>query len=150
MDVVKLDAHGRRVWAYPAACVLYQTGQACCLEAYFQRPDYDLGFVVLAHGDRFVEYFYADRWYNLFAVYAGQTAVLKGWYANICRPAQWTADQVTYEDLALDLWIWPDGQTLLLDEEEFEALQLPPAERERAMQAADYLQQLASQGSLPR
>jgi hypothetical protein len=44
-------------------------------------------------------------------------------------------------DLALDLWVWPDGTQAVLDQEEFEALPLVQEERERALAALGELQQ---------
>jgi predicted RNA-binding protein associated with RNAse of E/G family len=150
MHIYKLNAHGREVWSYPIARLVSQTAEAITIEAIFQRPDYDMGYVVLAQGDRFVEHFYADRWYNVFAVYQGTTPILKGWYCNICRPATWTAERLDYVDLALDCWVWPDGRTLVLDEDEFAALSLTAEERAQATAALNHLQQLAADGQLPR
>ncbi len=44
------------------------------------------------------------------------------------------------EDLALDLWVAPDGEMLVLDEDEFAALSLSPTEREAAQAALAELQ----------
>src|SRR4051794_32675278 len=41
------------------------------LEARFNRKTMPLGYVTMATGDRFVETYYTDRWYNVFAIYAG-------------------------------------------------------------------------------
>ena len=53
------------------------------------------------------------------------------------------------EDLALDLWVAPDGRTLVLDEEEFAALPLRPMEREAARRALAELQRLVAQRAAP-
>ena len=65
--VYKLDEQGRAVWQYPAV-VLRHEDHAIRLEAFFNREDLDLGFVLFKRGDRFVETFYNNRWYNVFAV----------------------------------------------------------------------------------
>jgi hypothetical protein len=81
----------------------------------------DLGFVVFEPGDYLDEYFYSDRWYNVYALHspAGQ---LKGWYCNITRPAVFFLDTIESEDLELDLFVSPDRQTImLLDEDEYAA-----------------------------
>ena len=57
------------------------------LEAFFDRDDMELGYTVFKRGDRFVETYYDDRWYNVFAVYDRDDGGLMGWYCNICRPA---------------------------------------------------------------
>ncbi|MFQ5434792.1 MAG: DUF402 domain-containing protein [Anaerolineae bacterium] len=149
MIVYKLDEHGRTVWQYPAA-VLAWLADGVRLEAFFDRDDMDLGFVWFRRGDRFMETFYSDRWYNVFAVYEGADGRLKGWYCNVCRPAVITETAVRCEDLALDVWVNPDGSHLILDEDEFAALALTAAERNQAGAAVAELLDLAQKGELPR
>jgi predicted RNA-binding protein associated with RNAse of E/G family len=149
ITVYKLNHLGREVWQYPAR-VLERDASSIRLEAFFNRDDMDLGYAVFKRGDRFIEYFYTDRWYNLFAVYDRDDGALKGWYANIGRPAQIEEKVVRCEDLALDLWIAPDGSARLLDEEEYAALPLSPDERQQADAAVHALQTMAWQGTLPR
>ncbi|HEY74489.1 MAG TPA: DUF402 domain-containing protein, partial [Thermoflexia bacterium] len=74
---------------------------------------------------------------------------LKGWYCNITRPARITSDEVAAEDLALDLWVAPDGEMLVLDEDEFAALALPPAEHDAAQQALAELQAMVRRKAPP-
>jgi predicted RNA-binding protein associated with RNAse of E/G family len=74
-------------------------------------------------GDRFIEYYYSDRWFNIFAI-ANKEGVHKGWYCNIAEPARIFTDTITQVDLYLDLWVNPAGETLLLDEDDFEAATL--------------------------
>jgi len=148
ITVYKLDENGREVWQYPAR-LLERTAHAVRLEAFFNRADVDLGCVVFRRGDRFVEYFYSDRWYNLFVVYDGQDGRHKGWYVNICRPAELGATSVRCEDLALDLWIDRNSEIAILDEAEFEALALTAAERAHCRAAVQQLIALAQGNRLP-
>lgn len=145
MIVHKLNEKGQPIWQYPAE-VLERGPNFVRLEAFFNRDDMDLGFATFNRGDRFVEYFYSDRWYNIFAVYDRDEGALKGWYCNICRPAVIGDTAVHCEDLALDLWVSPDGATTLLDEDEFAALNLPESERRAAQSALQTLQILAQNG----
>jgi predicted RNA-binding protein associated with RNAse of E/G family len=108
----------------------------------------DLGFVILEPGDRWTEYFYADRWYNIFAICASD-GHLKGWYCNVTRPARISAAEVTAEDLALDLWVTPNGEMQVLDEDEFNALSLSLAEREAARNGLAELQALVARRANP-
>ena len=89
------------------------------LSAVFERDHRDLGYVVFEKGDVFYEYYYFDRWYNVFQVYSA-AGVLKGWYCNITKPALLGDEELTFVDLALDLWVNPDHSYLILDEDEFE------------------------------
>jgi predicted RNA-binding protein associated with RNAse of E/G family len=149
LTVYKLDTGGREVWRYPAH-QLERGAHHVRLEAFFNRDDLDLGFAVFARGDRFIEYFYSDRWYNIFAVHEGNSARLKGWYCNVCRPAYLGKTAVRCEDLALDLWVDPDGGFLVLDEDEFADLSLTADDRAQSLSALEELLQLAQNGGLPR
>jgi hypothetical protein len=91
------------------------------IAARWTRPTLDLGYVRFETGDRFTEWFFTDRWYNIFEVRSGATGALKGWYCNVAAPAAITPGIVACRDLLLDLWVGPDGATLLLDEDEFAA-----------------------------
>ncbi len=148
MVVHKLDENGRSVYQYPAE-VVERGANYVRLEAFFGREDMALGYTTFKKGDRFVEYFYNDRWYNIFVVYDRDHGVLKGWYCNICRPARLETEALFCEDLALDIWVHPDGTVLVLDEEEFLALPLPPSERENGRFALQTLLKLAQTNQLP-
>jgi predicted RNA-binding protein associated with RNAse of E/G family len=119
------------------------------LEARFNRDDMDLGYVEFRRGDRFVEYFYADRWYNIFAIYDADDDHLKGWYCNVTRPAVFGDGEVHADDLALDVFVFPDGRTLVMDEEEYAALPLTLAERKEALAAVTELQRRARNAEPP-
>lgn len=148
VTVYKLDEAGNEVWRYPAEVMVWN-GRYIQLEAFFNRDDMNLGYVTFHRGDRFVEYFYTDRYYNIFAIYQQNSQTLKGWYCNICRPSVVTETAVRCEDLALDLWVTPTGSTTLLDEEEFATLPLSPDERRQCWQAVAELREMARNGRLP-
>ena len=99
--VNKLNLNHELVIAYDGA-VLERTPEAIVLEARFSRETMDLGYAVLEHHDRFVEHFYADRWYNIFEIHSVHDDHLKGWYCNIVKPAVFSADAIEQVDLALD------------------------------------------------
>ena len=148
ITVYKLDHHGRELWRYPAR-VLARDAHSIRLEGFFNRDDTPVGPAVFKRGDRLVETFYSDRWYNVFAVYDRDDGALKGWYCNITRPATITDEAVSGDDLALDVWVSPDGAATVLDEEEFAALELGEDERDAARQALGQIIELARGGQLP-
>lgn len=148
VTVYKLDEHGREVWRYPAT-VLARGPSYIRLQGFFDRDDMDLGYVTLARGDRSVETFYEDRWYNVFAIYDRDDDTLKGWYCNVCRPAEIVRDAVRCEDLALDVWVSAQGETAIMDEEEFAALEISAEDRKRGREALETLLRLAERGKLP-
>jgi len=147
--VYKLDSAGHEVWQYPAQ-VQERGSNYVRLVAFFNRDDKDLGYTVFKRGDRFIETYYSDRWYNVFAVYDRDDGAFKGWYCNVCRPAAITEASVRCDDLALDVWVSPSGQALTLDEDEFEALDLTSSERDHGLAAAAEIRRLAASGKLPR
>lgn len=149
VTVYKLDENGRAIWQYPAR-VLERSDTHVRLEAFFNRDDLDLDYVTFKRGDRFIEYFYSDRWYNIFAIYDRDHKQLKGWYCNVCRPADITPDAVRCEDLALDVWVAPNGAPAVLDEDEFAALSLEPGERRSGRAALQTILHLAARDELPR
>ena len=147
--VYKLDHHGREVWQYPGR-VLARDDHSVRLEGFYNRDNTTVGYAVFKRGDRLVETFYSDRWYNVFAVYDRDDGALKGWYCNVTRPATITDEAVSSDDLALDVWVSPDGAVTVLDEDEFAALELNEDDRAAADDALQQLIQLAESGLLPR
>jgi predicted RNA-binding protein associated with RNAse of E/G family len=126
----------------PAGDVMYEyegdelrrDGTSIVLEAFFTRDDLPLRDVIFKKGDRFVEYYYSDRWYNIFAIYDRDDGHLKGWYCNIGKPAVIEPGAVSYVDLALDLWVSTNGEQTVLDEDEFDAMELDDELRRSAQQ----------------
>jgi protein associated with RNAse G/E len=112
------------------------------IEAFFNRPDKPFHGVLLAEGDRFVERYYSDRWYNIFEIHDRKTDQLKAWYCNVTYPAIMQDGMVIYIDLALDLLVYADGRHLVLDEDEFLELKLGEADERKAREALRELQEL--------
>lgn len=147
VTVRKLDHEGREVIAYSGR-VLRRSEHAIALRTAWDRAPLDLGFVTLEPDDRWTEYFYSDRWYNIFEI-RGSGGRLKGWYCNIIRPARINADEMAAEDLALDLWVEPDGSTQVLDRDEFAVLPLTSEEREAAQRALEELKTMVMRKAPP-
>jgi predicted RNA-binding protein associated with RNAse of E/G family len=118
VTIIKLGPTGIEKTRYQGTILERPVG-GIVIEAVWKLPDYNLGYTRFETGDRFVEYYYADRWFNIFAV-ASKERVHKGWYCNIAEPARISIDTIVQVDLYLDVWINPEGKTLLLDEDEFE------------------------------
>ena len=147
ITVRKLDHTGHEVTAYPGE-VLRREGDLLVLRTTWERALLDLGFVILETSSHWTEFFFGDRWYNIFQVHAGDGRLL-GWYCNVTRPPCITASEVAAEDLALDLWVAIGGETTVLDEDEFAALPLDPTERAVARQALDELQGIVTRREAP-
>lgn len=148
ITVIKNDHTGREVWRYTGQAIARGDGWIR-LEARFNRPDVETEYHTFREGDRFVEQFYSDRWYNIFELHDVDDDRLKGWYCNITRPAVIEGDTVRSDDLALDVFITPDGAITVLDEDEFAELPLDDATRRRARTALDNLKRRVSQRQPP-
>ena len=138
LTIRKLNLDHELLWSYTGQ-LINRSANFIKLEAHFNRETYDAGYVVFEKYDRFVEYFFTDRWYNIFEIHSVQDDRLKGWYCNIAKPAEFSTNTIEQIDLALDAWIKPDGTTLILDEDEFAALKLDEATRQSARQAVQEL-----------
>ena len=120
-----------------------------CLRATYNNPAKDAGYVVFRRGDTFFEWYYSDRWYNVFALYDVSDGHFKGWYCNVTRPAHLSDDLITADDLALDVFVSPQREILVLDEDEFAALDLPLDEQHAAWKAVESIKRLAAAGDAP-
>lgn len=140
VTVLKLDVNGKETWRYQGR-VIRRDRDRILLEAFFNRDDGIFEGIYFKRGDRFVETFFADRWYNIFEVHDRDDDTLKGWYCNIGYPAVIEDGKVSYRDLALDLLVYPDGTQKVLDEGEFEELVLEPKVRQQALAALEELKQ---------
>jgi predicted RNA-binding protein associated with RNAse of E/G family len=149
ITVLKLDLSGKITWQY-AGTLVTRRRHTLRLEAFFDVGQVPIADVVLNRGDRFVETFFDDRMYNVFQVFDHLDHKLKGWYCNLSRPAVLDSTSVAWVDLALDLWVSPDGRQTVLDREEFAALPITTLERQLAVFALSELQDRFKRLRLPR
>lgn len=141
IKVQKKDPTGKVLLEYEGD-ELRRDEHSITLEALFTREDMPFIGVTFKKGDRFIEYYYSDRWYNIFAIYDRDDGKLKGWYCNIGKPAVIEDHVVSYVDLALDLWVSVDGKQTVLDQDEFEALDLNDELRRSALRGLEDLKKL--------
>ena len=148
ITVHKLNEQGVEIWQYKGA-VVERTENSLTLHAHFDRENVQFFGLKLERGDLFIETFFEDRWYNIFAIYDQEGKVHKGWYCNVTRPAIIGDGHIYAEDLALDLLVFPDGRQEVLDEAEFDALELSEDDRRSARDALDELRNLADRREGP-
>ena len=145
ITVTKLNPLGERKIQYQGE-VIQRLSHGVVIQAYWKQPTKDLGYTLFEPGDQFIEYYYTDRWFNIFDISsAGGTR--KGWYCNIAEPAHIHNEQIEQVDLLLDVWVNPKGAPLVLDEDEFESDTTLNDEQRRGAQRAlqDLLQMIAAQ-----
>jgi protein associated with RNAse G/E len=119
ITVFKLNPQGEVTVQYQGE-VIKRDARSVVIQANWTMPARDMGYTQFEPGDRFTEYYYADRWFNIFDI-ADRDGIHKGWYCNIAEPAYIANEAIKQIDLLLDVWINPQGQSLLLDEDEFAA-----------------------------
>ena len=146
--VQKKNPAGEVTYEYEGV-LLNRDENVVTLEALFDRADMPFMDVVFKTGDRFVEYYYKDRWYNIFAIHDRDDGQIKGWYCNIGQPAIIEDGIVSYVDLALDLWVSTDGKQTVLDEDKFEALKLNEELKTGALNGLDELKDLFKNNNPP-
>lgn len=132
--IIKQDYQGNETWRYKGNLISRSLNKIV-VEAFFDREDTPIGEVILQRGDRFIETYFSDRWYNFYEIQDQTSEMLKLWYCNVGYPAEFTRNSITYRDLALDLLVYPNGEQLVLDEDEFKALPISQDVREAAHQA---------------
>jgi len=144
ITVIKLNPQNQETWRYQGS-VLVNQGNIIIIEAYFDREDREFHGLFLGKGDRFVELYFRDEWFNIFEIHDRLDDCLKGWYCNVTRPAEFDGDVIRYIDLALDLLVFPDGRQLVLDENEFDELIIEQDIRQAARMSLRKLQQIFSE-----
>lgn len=140
MKILKKNLADEVTWQYESQ-VLHRDETSITVEAFFNRDDMPFQGIVLKRNDRFVETFYADKWYNIFEIYDRDDGRLKGWYCNITKPAVIEVGSVSYVDLALDLWVAADGKRTVLDEDELKKMGLDEELKQKAFAGLRELEQ---------
>jgi uncharacterized protein len=131
----KYDGTEHRRWA---ARVTRREGSLLVLDATFEEEiRHPLLGTILA-GTRSVEYYWLDRWYNVFRFHE-PTGELRSYYCNINVPPVFDGRVLSYVDLDVDIMVTPALAYSILDEDEFEVnagrYRYPPEVRRRAAQA---------------
>ena len=112
----KLDGKPHRTWN---AELVRQEGSLLVLDGMFSTDiEHDL-LGTIAAGTRSVEYYWMERWYNVFR-FSQPTGELRNYYCNISVPPSFDGAILSYVDLDLDILVAPDFSYQILDEEEFE------------------------------
>jgi uncharacterized protein len=148
VTIEKRNHRGEFVLEYTGELV-NQDAYSVCVQAVFERREANLGFVVFRQGDVFIEWFFADRWFNIFEVHDGDSETIKGWYCNITRPAVFETDRLWADDLELDIFVMPNGAIIMLDEDEFSQLELSTDERMATLRAIETLRAMVANRAVP-
>ena len=112
----KYDGTEHRSWP---AQILRQDGSLLVLDAKFDREiQHDL-LGTIASGTISTEYYWLDRWYNVFR-FSEPGGELRGYYCNINAPPTFDGRVLSYIDLDVDILIESDLSYRVVDREDFE------------------------------
>lgn len=112
----KYDGSEHRSWN---AKVLRQEGSLLVLDAMFDKEiKHDL-LGTIASGTKSIEYYWLDRWYNIFR-FAEPTGELRSYYCNVNVPPAFDGQVLSYVDLDLDILVEPDLSYRVVDFDDFE------------------------------
>ncbi|HEX5888298.1 MAG TPA: DUF402 domain-containing protein [Pyrinomonadaceae bacterium] len=137
--VLKYDGRERRRWA---AQVVEQVGPLIILDAVFDEEiQHDL-LGTIALGTVSKEYYWLDRWYNVFRFN-------DRFYCNVTRPPALDGSILTYVDLDIDVLVESDYSYKILDLEDFENSFYPTELKEKALQSLEELVSLVETRSFP-
>jgi uncharacterized protein len=111
----KYDGSEHRRWQ---ARILKQEGSLLVLDAKFgEEIEHDL-LGTIASGTRSIEYYWLDRWYNVFR-FVEPAGRLRGYYCNVNVPPTFDCGVLSYIDLDIDVLVEADLSYRVVDQEEF-------------------------------
>ncbi|HKN83522.1 MAG TPA: DUF402 domain-containing protein [Pyrinomonadaceae bacterium] len=114
--VLKYDGSEHRRWPARLAQV---DGPLLVLDAVFdQEIQHDL-LGTIAAGTISTEYYWTDRWYNVFR-FSDRDRKLKNFYCNVNTPPQFDGRVLSYVDLDIDVLVARDLTYKILDVADFD------------------------------
>ena len=113
----KYDGSEHRRWR---AQVSRQEDSLLVLDAKFEEEIRHPLLGTVARETRSLEYYWLDRWYNVFR-FVEPTGELRNFYCNVNVPPVLQNDVLSYIDLDMDVLVAPDFSYSVLDEDEFAA-----------------------------
>lgn len=145
----KYDGSGLRTWT---AQVLQQSGPLLVLDADFDHEiKHDL-LGTIASGTKSIEYYWLDRWYNVFRL-AHPTGELRNYYCNINVPPAFDGKVLSYVDLDIDILVEPNLSYRIVDLEDFELnaarFSYPEGIRASAQKGVGHLVELIERREFP-
>jgi len=149
VSVLKYDGSEHRRWRARIAKIV---GPLLVLDAVFDEEiQHDL-LGTISSGTISTEYYWLDRWYNVFR-FSDPDQKLRKFYCNVNVPPRFDGSVLSYIDLDIDVLVEPDLSYKILDMDDFEenASRFPYPEdvENRARQALSELTGLIESRSFP-
>jgi protein associated with RNAse G/E len=114
--VSKYDGTEYRRWNARRAQI---EGSLIVLDAEFEYEVQHHLLGQIERGTRTIEYYWLDRWYNIFR-FLNEDDSTRLWYCNVNAPPTVDGDVLSYVDLDIDVLVQPDLSYQVLDLDEFE------------------------------
>jgi protein associated with RNAse G/E len=115
--VLKYDGAEYRRWH---ARLAYREGSLIVLDAEFEIDVKHHLLGDIKRGTRTIEYYWLDRWYNVFR-FLNDNDEMRLYYCNVNMPPTFADGTLTYIDLDIDILVQPNLSYQVLDLEEFAA-----------------------------
>jgi uncharacterized protein len=116
VQVRKHDGTLHRTWP---ARVIRTEGALLVLDAVFQEDIEHNLLGQIARGTISTEYYWTDRWYNVFR-FSSPDGTLRQFYCNVNLPPTFDGKILSYIDLDIDVLVQPDFSYTILDLDDFE------------------------------
>lgn len=114
--MLKYDGGEHRRWP---ARITKRDGPLLVLDAIFDEEIEHDFLGTISAGTISTEYYWLDRWYNVFR-FSDSGGNLKKFYCNVNVPPRFNGNVLTYIDLDIDVVVEPDLTYKILDEDDFE------------------------------
>ena len=112
----KYDLKIRRTWQ----CELIEhSDQMIMLVGKFDRDVEHPVLGSISKGTISYEYFWLDRWYNIFRFHEPDGS-FRNYYCNVAMPPTFENSVLDYVDLDIDILVWPDFSFDVVDHDDFE------------------------------
>jgi protein associated with RNAse G/E len=145
----KYDGREHRRWE---AKVVRHADSLLVLDGRFETEIRHNLLGTIAPGTLSIEYYWLDRWYNVFR-FMEPGGGLRNYYCNVNIPPTYDGRVLSFVDLDMDILVAPDLSYQILDEDEFKVNALhyeyPALIQERAHQALAELKALIEARQFP-
>jgi protein associated with RNAse G/E len=147
--VLKYDGALHRRWR---ARVSRREESLLILDAAFEEEVRHAQLGLISRGTVSIEYYWLDRWYNVFR-FLEPSGGVRNFYCNVNMPPTFDGYTLSYVDLDIDILVSPDFSYEILDLDEFEINALrykyPANVRERARRALEEIVALIEARAFP-
>jgi uncharacterized protein len=129
----KYDQSIRRTWT----CALTERrDEIIILVGEFDRDIEHPGLGAISKGTISYEYFWLDRWYNIFRFHEPD-GTFRNYYCNVAMPPTFANGVLDYVDLDIDILVWPGNKYQVVDRDDFERNTLKYGYPQEVLQRAE-------------